>query len=136
MKAMNMIRATILAGILAASPASVVSAGDAYPIRDQKVYGEDGTRDAYPIRDQKVYGEEGTRDAYPIRHQKVYGEDGTRDAYPIRHQKVYGEDGMRDAYPIRHQKVYGEENSAPESWLREWSVSHSALLVRLITSVR
>jgi hypothetical protein len=91
MKTMNMIRATILVGILGASPASAgISTVSA-------------TRDAYPIRNEKVYGEEGTRDAYPIRNQKVY--DGVR---------------TRDAYPIRNEKVYGEENTASQSWLRRW----------------
>ena len=65
MKTMNMIRATILVGILGASPASagistVSGTRDAYPIRNEKVYGEEGTRDAYPIRDQRVYDEENT----------------------------------------------------------------------------
>ena len=46
MKTMNMIRATILVGILGASPAS---AG---------ISTVSGTRDAYPIRNEKVYGEE------------------------------------------------------------------------------
>jgi hypothetical protein len=136
MKAMNMIRAAILVGILGASPSSAVSAvpgtPDAYPIRNQMVYDEEGTRDAYPIRNQMVYDENGTRDAYPIRNQLVYDENGTRDAYPIRNQMVYDE-GTRDAYPIRNQMVYDEDNSAFQSWLRQWSAS---LLVRLGAYVR
>src|SRR5688572_3326059 len=64
MKAMNMIRTAIFDANLGTSPASagistVSGTRDAYPIRDQRVYGEDGTRDAYPIRDQRVYGEDG-----------------------------------------------------------------------------
>jgi|GEM_PF-6888242 len=125
MKTMNMIRATILVGILGASPASagistVSGTRDAYPIRNEKVYGEEGTRDAYPIRNQKVYDGVRTRDAYPIRNQKVYDGVRTRDAYPIRNQKVYDGVRTRDAYPIRNEKVYGEENAASQSWLRRW----------------
>jgi len=126
MKAMNMIRAAVFVGILGASPAS---AG---------ISTASGTRDdAYPIRNQMVYGEERTRDdAYPIRNQMVYDEERTRDdAYPIRKQKVYGEEGTRDAYPIRNQMVYDEENTASQSWLRRWLGPHSPFFVRLITYI-
>ena len=68
MKTMNVIRAAILTGFLAAAPASAgISTSprtdDAYPIRDEKSYDGAGTRDAYPIRDEKFYDGAGTRDA-------------------------------------------------------------------------